>query len=120
MLATPFPIVRIPHICTPAIYAGFVTWSVMLSNPAMVAFAFFVDDRISADLTFASVGIILGALTAGTVLSGALVMATMVPSYRNSFYKHYTLKTHLREYAWFEATAVNARGQVLIGCGHER
>ena len=32
----------------------------------------------------------------------------------------YTLATYLREYTWNEATAVTARGQLLIDCGQER
>ena len=50
----------------------------------------------------------------------AFVFATMAPAYRQTFYKHYTLATYLAEYVWDEATAVNARGQLLTNCGHER
>ena len=45
------------------------------------------------------------------MLSAALVMAAMEPSHRWTFYKHYTLKTHSREYVWHKQTACNIRAE---------
>ena len=39
-------------------------------------------------------------LADGAALGVALVMAKMVPEYRKTFFRHRTMKTHVREFHW--------------------
>merc|ERR1712185_457100 len=84
MTAAPFPFMRLPCVVTPSVYAGVIAWNLLLSNPGMVAAAFFAFER-APNLASQTVAIALVGVTAGCALTAALGMANVVPAFRRTF-----------------------------------
>jgi len=112
MLAVPFPTVRIPTYAGPHLWMAFLVYSV-IANFAVAGVglhlgtlngALEVDGRV-----------IWSALSSATLLltcGGALIWKFMVPSFRESFYKRFTLQEHV---AW----QWNERTTALVGHGQD-
>ena len=116
--AVPFPIARLPQFATPSVYAGFTIWTVIVSNSLMVVLAFVVFDYAvrgppTAPTTCDCTRRVHGGYAAfnGDHHGGDAAPRTGGPSTSTT-----RLSTHPREYIWNEATAVNARGQLLVDC----
>ena len=121
MLASPFFILRHPHVLTPCVYTGFVTWTLLGANPLMLALADYLAEGGRADNVEDLRPTILGATTALTGFGAACVFAAMDERYRSTFYKHTTLAMYLRSEYWnaHHKTTLRMKGEVLRGCNHD-
>ena len=81
MQTAPFPILRVPFLLSPSIYAFLIVWNVCCSNPIQVFAAYnWFDNQPDFDPRIA-----MGILAAGVVLcaiGGAVTLMTMDKKYR--------------------------------------
>ena len=118
MLAAPFPILRNPHVFTPSVYAGFITWTLLVANTLMTALAYtFFDDK--PKLQSQTAAIALGASTVVCVVGAVGVFVLMDERFRSSFFEHCTLATYVRTYLWYERTAQKVQGKIELDCDRE-
>ena len=103
MLASPFTLLRAPFLLSPAIYSGFLAYSLCVANPAMIALGFFLGaDRASFEITVRDAVLIAGIPTLLCLGCAALVWQSMVPEFRKSFTSHVPLSKHV-VWWWYEA-----------------
>ena len=102
MLAAPFPVMRAPFFISPSAYAGFIAWTLFAANPLMLVRAYSFDDRPKTDSQTAAMA--LGVTTATCVIGAACALASMEQRWHSTFYEHRTLKKHVREFWWKQAT----------------
>ena len=117
VLASPFFILRHPHVFTPCVYTGFVAWTLLGANPLMLTVAdYLAEDRVDdvEDLRRT----VLAATTALSFVGAACVLATMDERLRPSFYRHETLVMYMRSTLWSEhpKTTLRIKGEVIRGC----
>lgn len=126
LMAVPTSILRDPHLASPHIYAGFILYTTIVSNPLMLALAIFFDktDGVAANLATASsiqlrystLSIILGVSTALAWLAIALSLLNVQADYRHTFYRR---KTY-RQYTFDDSESVWHTGVVSrLGFGND-
>ena len=113
--AAPFPLLRHPFFITPSIYSGFVTWTLFLANPLIVALAFAVHGSSAIDQR--RVWMVLGGATALSLFAALVSFALIEPKFRSTFYRHRTMATtHVREGHWVRSTKTDG---TKIECNDE-
>ena len=103
MLAAPFPLVRHPFCITPLLYAGFIVWTLSVTNPLMLALALRYYD-IPPEINPWVIWAIWGCATILCVLATLLSFVLMEPDFRGTFYRHRTMTKHVREGHWVRST----------------
>jgi len=103
MLAAPFPFVRHPFCITPLLYAGFIVWTLSVTNPLMLALALRYYD-IPPEINPWVIWAIWGCATILCVLATLLSFVLMEPDFRGTFYRHRTMTKHVREGHWVRST----------------
>ena len=88
MLLCPFPILRIPHWLSPRVYAGCVIWTLLGSNPLMLALAYRFEDPTIDSYTAT---IVLGAATILSLVGAGCTFALAPQNHRAGFYEYRTL-----------------------------
>ena len=112
MLASPFSILRLPNLLSPAIYSGVLAYSLCVANPAMIALGFFIgDDHAAFGLTVPYALHAVGIPTLLCLGCAALVWHSMVPAFRKSFTSHVPCSKHL-EWWWYEAESYGFNGAI--------
>jgi hypothetical protein len=121
MLASPFTVLRMPFLLSPAIYSGFLAYSLCVANPAMIALGFFLGaDRASFEITVRGAVLIAGIPTLLCLGCAVLVWQSMVPEFRKSFTSHVPLSKHL-VWWWYEAEHHgDGTGNIFAMEGHDR
>ena len=108
MIAAPFPMTRHPFFLTPLVYSGFVVWTLFIANPMMLAFACQYD--LPPVITNSQVvWMLLGGVTVLSVLASLVAFLLMEPNFRSTFYKHRTMRKHVRESYWARSTKWNGK-----------
>ena len=78
LIAAPFPVFRAPFLVSPILYAGFIMWTILCSNPLMLLLAYsFGEPKIESHLTV----LMLTSTSAACVIGAALTFASMNPDY---------------------------------------
>ena len=104
MLAAPFPFVRHPFFSTPLLYAGFIAWTLFVSNPLMLAIAFRYFEVPPAIGHPWVIWALWGCATLLSVLAALLSLVLMEPDFRGTFYRHRTMIKHIRDFYWVRST----------------
>ena len=115
MLAAPIPILRMPALLSPSVYAGFIGWTVFCANPCMLVYAYSFEGEPTLD--FRTAATVLGVATFISALGMVCTLISMPQEHRASFYKHCTYHMHLRDWNWNQ-TIMNIDG-VLVECEPE-
>ena len=111
MQAAPFPAMRCPWNLSPAIYAGFIVWTLCGANPLMLVLAYSFDKRPKVDSQSAAIA--LGTTSALCALGISCTFASMERRFRSTFYKHRNCAKHVRDWCWDLATfSTDLNGQV--------
>ena len=116
MIVAPFPHLRIPHVLSPSVYAGWVVCTLFCSNPLMLALAYSFDqpnDRFSDRSDHAR------SRDCFVRLRRYSRVGETPQNFRHTFYRHYTLAMHVRNYVWNEQTTVKIDGDAVTGCTRE-
>ena len=108
---------RCPWYLSPAIYTGFIVWTVLVSNPLMTLLGYLAfDTKPETDAWVTAMR--LGVTTAGCVAGLALTLLTIKPEFRRTFYRHETLSHYVRNFEWDCSTNIES-GKLEIGCSRE-
>ena len=100
LLSAPFPVIRLPHLFTPRIYAGVFIYMCFINFAIVFATYRVFDARDVLPESYSWIG--LSAVTSLTVVSGAIAFSYVPETHKKALYKHRTLKEHLSTYNWNE------------------
>jgi len=98
ILSAPFPIVRIPNIMTPRIYAGSLIYMLTI-NFGMVFLSYRSFDGTEFPTENQAI-LGLTSLTIICVISGRIAYHYVPESHKGTFYKALTFKDHMLNYMW--------------------
>ena len=101
MTSAPMLLFRMPYGLSPRVYLGFIVWTLLLANPAMVVLGFVGGGAAGVTLLTVCAGLVAAAVVA--LLSGAFAFSLMDPERRHTLYTHNTAKMHLRNFWWYHA-----------------
>ena len=103
--AAPFAWARHPFILTPSVWSGWFIWALFIANPLMLVFALHHD--VPLFISPRRLWIALGVATAVCAFSLILAFQLMVPAFRDTFYRHRTLSTYIRDSQWTRSTKLD-------------
>ena len=109
MMSAPMLLLRLPFALSPRLYASFILWTLLLSNPAMVGFGFVAGSTPGVALPTVCIGLTAAAVL--VLMSSAFAVWLLNPEIRYTLYTHNTCRMHLRNYWWNNAKIVAHGGE---------